>query len=66
MVYQYPEIKKMFVRCQRDNLNAIWSTEELYLKGIEERRFIRILEDRLKPIYDSAHTQGYAIWMAKS
>lgn len=65
MVYQYPELGKMFANCQRDNLNALWSTEELYLKGIEEERFVRVLEERLKPIYDSAHTQGYAIWIAE-
>lgn len=63
-VYQYPEIMKMFVSCQRDNLNALWSTEELYLNGIEEDRFTQVLEGRLKPIYESAHTQGYSIWLA--
>ncbi len=63
-VYQYSEITKMFTNCQRDNLNALWSTDELYLKGIGENKFVKILEDRLKPIYDSAYTQGYAIWSA--
>lgn len=63
-VYRYPEIMKLFINCQRDNLNALWSTEELYLKGIEEKQFKQVLESRLKPIYDSAHIQGYPIWLA--
>lgn len=28
-VYRYPEVEKAFANCQRDNLNALWSTEEL-------------------------------------
>lgn len=63
IVYLYPAINKEFQNCQRDNLNALWSTAELYIQGIQQDRFIRILEDRLKPIYDSAHTQGYGIWL---
>lgn len=63
-VYKYPEIRKAFTNCQRDNLNSLWSTEELYLKDIERSRFIQVLENRLRPIYDSAHIQGYGIWMA--
>lgn len=62
VVYKYSEIRKIFVSCQRDNLNAIWSTEELYLRGIEKVQFIKILEERLRPIYDSARIQGYLIW----
>lgn len=62
-VYRYPGINKIFGSCRRDNLNALWSAEELYLKGIEEEQFIRVLGNRLRPIYDSAHTQGYSVWM---
>ena len=54
----------MFRECQRDNLNSLWSMEELYIKGIDENQFIRVLESRLKPIYDSARTQGYGVWLA--
>ncbi len=63
-VYRYPEINKFFQDCQRDNLNTLWSTEELYVQGIQRDKFIGVLENRLKPIYDSAHTQGYGIWLA--
>lgn len=61
-IYRYPKIRKAFVNCQRDNLNALWAVEELYLNGIEKKRFVKVLEKRLKPIYDSAYTQGYGIW----
>lgn len=61
-VYRCPEIRKIFGSCRRDNLNALWSAEELYLKGIEEERFVRVLGNRLRPIYDAARTQGYSVW----
>lgn len=63
-IYKYEKIAQIFGECQRDNLNALWSTEELYIKNIEKNRFVKVLENRLKPIYDSARTQGYGIWLA--
>lgn len=63
-IYKHPEIRKRFDDCQRDNLNSLWSVEELYLRGIEEAQFVKTLENRLKPLYDAAHSQGYGIWMA--
>lgn len=64
MIYTHEKLAHFFGECQRDNLNALWSVEELYIKNIERDRFVRILEDRLKPIYDSAKTQGYGICLA--
>ena len=64
MIYKYERLAHMFRECQRDNLNSLWSMEELYIKGIDENQFIRVLESRLKPIYDSARTQGYGVWLA--
>ena len=64
MIYTHEKLAHLFGECQRDNLNALWSVEELYIKNIEQDRFVRTLEDRLKPIYDSAKTQGYGIWLA--
>lgn len=64
MIYKYERLAHMFRECQRDNLNSLWSMEELYIKGIDEKQFIRVLESRLKPIYDSARTQGYGVWLA--
>ena len=64
MIYTHEKLAHLFGECQRDNLNALWSLEELYIKNIERDRFVRILEDRLKPIFDSAKTQGYGIWLA--
>lgn len=64
MVYHYEKLAHLFGECQRDNLNALWSVEELYVKNIERDRFVKVLEGRLRPIYDSAKTQGYRIWLA--
>ncbi len=51
-----------FMKCQRDNLISLWANEELYILNLERNDFIGILEQRLKPIYDSARIQGYSIW----
>ena len=61
-VYRYPKVRKVFEGCRKDNLNSLWSTEELYVRGIEQEKFEYVLENRLKPIYDLAHIQGYGIW----
>ena len=51
-----------FKNCQRDNLIAIWANEELYVPNLDRPQFIEILDQHLKPIYDSARVQGYSIW----
>ena len=51
-----------FKNCQRDNLIAIWANEELYIPNLDRPQFIEILDQHLKPIYDSARVQGYSIW----
>jgi hypothetical protein len=37
---------------------------DLGLDMIGRDRFVKVLEGRLRPIYDSAKTQGYRIWLA--
>ena len=56
----------LFRKCKRDNLNSLWSVDELYIKEIKKDEFFYVLEGRLKPIYESARTQGYGIWRAGS
>ena len=63
MIYTYPEINNVFRNCKRDNLNTVWPMEELYIRGIDQERFIKVLKDKIKPIYDAAHIQGYSIWI---
>lgn len=61
-IFKYPEIRKEFEKCRRDNLNAIWATDSLYIEGNSEKQFTEILEHNLRPIYDSAYLQGYGLW----
>lgn len=61
-IFAYPVIRKSFEKCRRDNLNAIWASETLYVEGNSREQFTNILEHNLKPIYDSAHLQGYSFW----
>ena len=51
-----------FNKCRRNNLNAIWTSETLYIPGNSTDRFMNILEHNLKPIYDAAQLQGYDTW----
>ena len=58
MVYKYERLAHIFRECQRDSLNAAWSVEELYVKNIKNDQFCKVLESRLKPIYELARTKG--------
>lgn len=51
-----------FEKCRKNNLNAIWATESLYIAGNTKEQFYNILSHNLKPIYESAQLQGYDEW----
>lgn len=51
-----------FEKCRRDNLNAMWAVENLYIPGNTEEQFTNILEHNLRPVYDAAKLQGYGLW----
>lgn len=51
-----------FEKCRKNNLNAIWASENLYIPGNSDERFMNILSHNLKPIYEAAQLQGYDIW----
>lgn len=53
---------KKFDKCRRNNLNAIWATETLYIPGNSTEQFVDILEHNMKPIYEAARLQGYDTW----
>lgn len=54
-IFKYPGIRKEFEKCRRDNLNAIWATDSLYIECNSKEQFTEILEHNLQPIYDSLH-----------
>lgn len=62
VVFSDDQVFKIFEDCKRYNLNAMWASELLYVPGNSQERFANILENNLKPIYDGARYQGYAIW----
>ena len=62
MIYTYEGLEKLFEACRRDNLVSIWAQEELYITGNSKEKFVKVLKNNLKPVYDSAKTQGYRIW----
>ncbi|NBK93879.1 HNH endonuclease [bacterium 1XD21-13] len=64
-VFEYEDLRKKFENCRRDNLVSIWANEELYIQGNCEEKFVTILEQHMKPIYDSARIQGYLVWSVK-
>ena len=53
---------RKFEKCRKNNLNAIWATEKLYIGGNTETQFMNILNHNLKPIYEAARLQGYDTW----
>lgn len=56
------KIMDKFKKCQRDNLVMPWSMEELYIAENDREAFIKVLEEKLHPVYESARIQGYEIW----
>lgn len=61
-IFTRPAVRKEFIKCYKDNLNNQWAVEKLYIPGHEYQEFHGILADNLKPIYDSAKDQGFAVW----
>ena len=51
-----------FEKCRKNNVNAIWASETLYIAGNSDIQFINILSHNLKPIYEAAQLQGYDMW----
>ncbi len=61
-IHQYERIHKLYDNCYRDNLHSIWACQELYRRGNTETEFKKILKKNMRPVYDSARRQGYAVW----
>ena len=55
-------LARKFNKCRKNNLNAIWAAETLYIPGNSTIQFMNILEHNMKPIYEAARLQGYDIW----
>lgn len=51
-----------FEKCRKNNVNAIWASETLYIAGNSDIHFMNILSHNLKPIYEAAQLQGYDMW----
>ena len=62
VVFSNERARKKFETCRTQNLNAIWAAESLYVPGNSREQFENILEHNLKPIYEAAMLQGYAVW----
>ena len=62
MIFEKPELLKLYKQCYKDNLHSIWVIQELYRKGNSADEFRNILDKNMHPVYDSARRQGYDIW----
>ena len=61
-IFGKDEIHKLYEKCYKDNLHSIWANQELYKPGNTREEFFGILEKNMRPVYDSAKRQGYAVW----
>lgn len=62
LIHKKPGIHKKFEACCRDNLHSIWAMKELYREGNSHQKFCGILQENMRPVYDSARRQGYEVW----
>ena len=61
-IYSNEAVRKQFDGCKAQNLNSIWASEMLFIPGKSQGEFTTVLEQNMKPMYDSALLQGYMIW----
>lgn len=66
LIHEREGIRNLYKACYRDNLHSIWASQELYRKGNSEPEFCCILAKNMRPVYDSAHRQGYDMWDSRS
>ena len=59
-VFSHEQIQKAFEKCRRDNLNAMWAIENLYIPRNTEEQFTNILEHNLRPVCVVAPRTGAA------
>lgn len=57
-----PVLIDRFEKCRKNNVNAIWASESLYIAGNSDTQFMSILDHNLRPIYEAAQLQGYDTW----
>lgn len=62
LIHKKDGIHDLYRKCTRDNLHSIWAGQELYIPGNSRGEFYTILEKNMRPVYDSAHRQGYEEW----
>ena len=58
MIFEKPELLKLYKQCYKDNLHSIWAIQELYRKGNSADEFRNILDKNMHPVYDSPRRQG--------
>ena len=63
MIHSNEGIKHLFEKCYKDNLHSLWAAHDLYRAGNEHAEFCNILEENMKPVYDTAMRQGYSLWV---
>ena len=51
-----------FEKCRRNNVNAIWASDNLYIPGNTQDQFVNMLEHNLRPVFEAAMLQGYDTW----
>ena len=56
------DMHRLYEKCFKDNLHSIWANQELYIPGNTKEQFFNILEQNMRPVYDSARRQGYQMW----
>ena len=61
-IHEKEQLHHLYEKCYRDNLHSIWANQELYHKGNTKEIFLNILNQNMRPVYDSARRQGYEIW----
>lgn len=60
------EIKKIFEKLKKNNLNSEQAEQKIYRPSISERLFCENMKDMLLPLYLSAKNMGFENWTARN
>lgn len=54
-------IRDLFEKCRNANLNTLWASDLYNIDSNEQ--FKAMLNENMKPVYNSAKLQGYSLWV---
>lgn len=63
LIHDNDNIHKLYDKCYKYNLHSVWAITDLYRGKKQQEQFYKVLEENMRPVYESARRQGYEVWI---